>query len=393
MNSVTSGEGRIRIQLRRRGQRVEDVLIESSRAVSACRVLVGRKPEEAPAVAASLFGVCRQAQSLACRQACEAALGRLAVSEQGTRTALGVETEILREHAWRFLLDWPARLHVPARDAEMRQILVLLQALEASAQNGSGQIDFGQNRAGNSAQALDELETMLTAVIAGPKGRAAIDTDGAAFADWCTNENDGMAWLFNDILHQGLASIGRSGVTLMSELDLAALDTRLAKDSDGGFVSAPDWDGAGLETGPLARHQGHSLVKWANERAGLGLLARLVARLVDLFAGLARIRQIIDESQPPAGTETLSGEYQGRRFGLARVETARGSLIHRVEIQGDAVHRYQILAPTEWNFHPRCGPLVAGLAGLTGKPDQLEHLAKMVVTALDPCVDYELCVA
>ena len=393
MNSVTSGEGRIRIQLRSRGQRVEDVHIESSRPVAACQVLVGRTPQEAPAIAASLFGVCRQAQSLACRRACDAASGQLAGSEQDTGTALGVEIEILREHAWRFLLDWPARFHAPARDAEMRQILILLQALEASAKQVSKRTASAQNRSGDAAQALDKLGTMLTAVIAGPKGRAAIDTDDGAFEDWCANENDGMAWLFKNVLHPGLASLGSSPVALMAQLDLAAIDARLAKDSDGGFVSAPDWNGAGLETGPLARHQRHPLVTWAHERAGSGLLARLLARLLDLFAGLDRIRQIIHGEHAPADLENLGGEYQGRRFGLARVETARGSLVHRVEIQGDAVHRYQILAPTEWNFHPRRGPLIAGLAGLTGHPDQLVPLANMVVTALDPCVDFELSVA
>lgn len=65
-------------------------------------------------------------------------------------------------------------------------------------------------------------------------------------------------------------------------------------------------------------------------------------------------------------------------------------LLHRVEIEKDKVRRFQILAPTEWNFHPR-GALFQGLVGLSATDERLLHSkAEMMVMALDPCIGYEL---
>jgi coenzyme F420-reducing hydrogenase alpha subunit len=74
--------------------------------------------------------------------------------------------------------------------------------------------------------------------------------------------------------------------------------------------------------------------------------------------------------------------------GLGRIEAARGCLVHRVELREGRVARYQILAPTEWNFHPD-GALVRGLAGRAAGDDAAWR-ARLLVAALDPCVTYTL---
>jgi coenzyme F420-reducing hydrogenase alpha subunit len=76
--------------------------------------------------------------------------------------------------------------------------------------------------------------------------------------------------------------------------------------------------------------------------------------------------------------------------GLGWVETARGLLVHAVEVAAGTVRRYRIVAPTEWNFHPR-GAFAAGLAGVavTGE-DELRRLVHLAVEALDPCVAYRV---
>jgi Ni,Fe-hydrogenase I large subunit len=72
--------------------------------------------------------------------------------------------------------------------------------------------------------------------------------------------------------------------------------------------------------------------------------------------------------------------------GMGGVEAARGFLWHRVEMEQDRIKRYQILAPTEWNFHPK-GALFRGLHGLRFQAKtQLHKLTSMITTALDPCV-------
>jgi hypothetical protein len=49
---------------------------------------------------------------------------------------------------------------------------------------------------------------------------------------------------------------------------------------------------------------------------------------------------------------------------------------------------YRLLAPTEWNFHPR-GVVVQALETLAPDAD-LEQLASLLVEAIDPCVGYDL---
>jgi Ni,Fe-hydrogenase I large subunit len=80
------------------------------------------------------------------------------------------------------------------------------------------------------------------------------------------------------------------------------------------------------------------------------------------------------------------------RVGLGWVETARGALAHLIELDADGarIARYRILAPTEWNFHPR-GALAAGLLGVhEPRRADLRRRALWLLQALDPCVEHTL---
>ena len=78
--------------------------------------------------------------------------------------------------------------------------------------------------------------------------------------------------------------------------------------------------------------------------------------------------------------------------GAGLVEAARGALGHWMSIRGDRIERYQIIAPTTWNFSPRDaagipGPLESALAGLDtaghgAKSAALQH----VIRSFDPCM-------
>ena len=76
--------------------------------------------------------------------------------------------------------------------------------------------------------------------------------------------------------------------------------------------------------------------------------------------------------------------------GMAAVQTARGLLLHRARIVDDRVADYQIVAPTDWNFHPH-GPAASALRKLAAKDaEALERRATMTVQAFDPCVAYRI---
>jgi len=78
------------------------------------------------------------------------------------------------------------------------------------------------------------------------------------------------------------------------------------------------------------------------------------------------------------------------RVGRSLVETARGLLMHEVELDGERIADYKIVAPTEWNFHPK-GALATYLMGQpAGDRGELERRLARIVAALDPCVPWTL---
>jgi coenzyme F420-reducing hydrogenase alpha subunit len=76
--------------------------------------------------------------------------------------------------------------------------------------------------------------------------------------------------------------------------------------------------------------------------------------------------------------------------GLSRVDTARGTLMHRVELADDRVVSYVVVAPTERKFHP-IGGFVSAVAKLHGSDgDELRREVSRWVVAYDPCVDWKM---
>ena len=117
------------------------------------------------------------------------------------------------------------------------------------------------------------------------------------------------------------------------------------------------------------------------DRFGDGLLARWVARLAELAALPERLRAVLNGHETPApAPASPPGE------GLAAVEAARGRLHHRVALDSGRIRDYQILAPTEWNFHPE-GVAAQALADIRVEDDERRlSLARLLVNAIDPCV-------
>lgn len=139
----------------------------------------------------------------------------------------------------------------------------------------------------------------------------------------------------------------------------------------------PTWRGQATETGAYARSSG------ATNSVSGAFAARWLARLAELEAWASGAQQI-----GAGGTASATAVAPG--VGRALVETARGLLMHELVLEGERVADYHIVAPTEWNFHPR-GPLPGWLIG---RPcvdaAELRRFAAQAVAALDPCVRWEL---
>jgi hydrogenase large subunit len=78
--------------------------------------------------------------------------------------------------------------------------------------------------------------------------------------------------------------------------------------------------------------------------------------------------------------------------GIGLVEAARGALGHWLQIERGKIARYQIIAPTTWNFSPRDaagvpGALEQALVGLpVGESENAPLAVQHVVRSFDPCM-------
>jgi coenzyme F420-reducing hydrogenase alpha subunit len=357
---MSSGlEGRIDIRLSCTGDAVTDVTIRSSRPQLAQKLMAGRGPDEIADLAGLIFSLCGKAQRVAAQAACEAARSQTPGRDEHRQREHAVLMERAREHAWRLLLDWPEQA---GRSPDMPSLLALRQA--------------------EPARFADVLDGLLETVLLGESPTQWAERNLAGFDAWRHHGATQIARLFAD-LGDG-PDLGMSRVPMLPALP--QLDSVLATDlarqalADAAFCSAPCWLGEPAETGALARVSDHPMLEdWIAER-GRGAGARLLARLLELAGLPQRLR---DEAGQSGEIRSWTLEDD---VGMAGVETSRGLLLHVVRLHDGRVADYRIVAPTEWNFHPR-GPLAEALAGLPAGPG-LEARARLVSQSLDPCVAY-----
>jgi hypothetical protein len=350
-------EGELTVRLSWDGARIVGTTIASTRPRGIGDVLAGRAPEAAPALIGGLFSICGHAQAVAAASACEAALGAVADSRERVGRERRVRDEIARETLIRTLLDWP-RLTGGTPEASSIDTLRRLLAPGADA--------------GEAAR-----EAVRDAVLGAGADWSAFDAaDGAE--RWLAGQRAPVArWLAQ--LGAERPTFGAADVPLLpAPAAEVARATAAALERDAAFAAAPEWSNAPAETGALARTARAPAVAALVARWGRSAFVRLMARIVELV-GL--VRPDVPFERPLAGSVPL-----GAGRGAGWVETARGLLVHVVDVAAGRIARYRIVAPTEWNFHPR-GVLSAGLAGAIARSeDECRAMAALLVQSLDPCV-------
>lgn len=343
-------EARIAITLSVAHGAVTAAAIHSTRLVHASNLFAGRRPEEIHRLLPTVFSLCGTAQRIASELAVEDAGGiRPSPSvSRARRTAL--LSEAVAEHGLGMARDWPALLgESPHLDA-------------ARALRTAGRDPVAARAA------------FVTLLGAEPDY---ILGDEPSFRAWAEAGATPAARVLRDAL--ALAGFGSAQFSPLPAGGPPGLAERLSADSDGAYVAFPV---GGYETGPLVRQAAHPLVAALLRAHGPNIATRLAARLVELSRALHELASVVQDLEAPAPAPTPAPAI-GNGAGLGMVEAARGLLAHRVELEDGRVTRYQILAPTEWNFHP-AGPLVRGLVGMP--VEDLQRRAQWLAYALDPCV-------
>ena len=377
-------EGDLTVRLAWDGRQVRRVAIRSSRPFAITRVLAGRTPAEAGAMVPRLYSICGGAQGAAAAAALDAASAHSHDPRREAERELTTVLEAAQEHCWRLLIDWPKAMGRDAVTAPVaaarREIAPVLAALLAALPPGC--VAAGEPPAlAALARALDPL---AEAVFGMPPAAWLALADTAALAAW-TDRGATLPALLLRELHAEAPALGASDVALMPaatrEALVAAIVPVLRRDRE--FARAPAWDGVPVETGALARQRAHPLVAALRARDGNVVTTRMVARLTELAT---LIEQLHRGAPSPGAAAAVRAHALGENEGLGAVETARGLLLHRVRLEAGRVADYDIIAPTEWNFHP-AGALARGLERLGAASEQsLVRQVRIAVQALDPCV-------
>ena len=351
-------EGELVVRAAWDGTRVTGVDVASTRPHVAGRLLAGRAVAEAVAMVPRLYSICGRSQGVAAALACDAAAGRLPEAAALRESEAVVRNEAAQEVLRRVLLDW-SRLAGAAPDATA--LADVRNALSGAPEAMRAVVKERVVGAPNPWTVLDDADTGDRWLSAAAMPVAALITR--------------IAGARPDFAASDVALLPADG-------DAVARAVGAALAADAAFERAPSWQGAAAETGALARTRAQPWVAAVVARSGRSALARFVARVVELVA------QVRPDAPPRARVAGAVPIAPGA--GLGWVETARGLLVHAVEVGAGTVRRYRIVAPTEWNFHPR-GALAAGLAGVAATgDDELRRLVRLAVEALDPCVAYRV---
>lgn len=359
------------------------VSIGSNRALNLTHAFVGQSPERALATLPLLFSLCGTAQSVAAVSAVESGQG-ISPDPQtlACRRAL-VMLETIKEHGWRILLDWPKFLGLPPMHQPLAQLLRLRMELmrlllpDSSALMPGVVLTFPQQQSWRSLHG--QMQELLERALFGMPLKAwlALEDELELFA-WAQQTDTLAARYCQHLMSMGWLGLGACSAQSLLIQDYAEL-TRCMSDPQ--FIAQPSWQGQAKESTCLGRTES-KLIHQLSLDYGNGLMVRLVARLTEMAQQVVAL----------ADFQAISPEGFAPVTGLGVIPAARGLLAHRVQIQGGRVSEYQILAPTEWNFHPQ-GVVAQGLAQLDAGQAELEQQARLFIEAVDPCVAYQLEVA
>jgi len=142
------------------------------------------------------------------------------------------------------------------------------------------------------------------------------------------------------------------------------------------------------EVGPLSRAMLNKtpLIKDAHRKYSDSILTRIIARVCEIPQLLNHSKNLIQELdlsqnsyiQPSMDITKINAK------GTSAVEAARGSLIHKVELENGIIKKYDIITPTQWNLSNGTKEnLATSQKAMIGLDDT--NIAELVFKSFDVC--------
>jgi hypothetical protein len=353
MSELREMSSSIGVEVTRIEDRVEEAKVTPRRQVDATRILYGKAASDAPRLIGSVFTLCAASQRIASEAAVAAAQSQPTPDALRWRWRRMLYAERIAEHLRASLLDWPGEKSDPRRLAHLPALRKALGAARVA-----GEVNDNSLHA-----ALKEAAWEVGAPLEAGRNPTA----------W-------FAELWRDALQYAQIAPWLSSVDFLAIDDIESVHRALCE-RNADFLARPHLPGRIVETGAFARHFGYL-------SRNIGLMA---ARLQARFCDIAYALDVLASREPLAGEEDLVVARSSRRGeGFAMVDSPRGFLFHRVEIDASGVvTSYDILAPTEWNFHP-AGPFVQALAAAKLDVAEPRRFVATLAALFDPCASCDI---
>ncbi|MCU7830336.1 MAG: nickel-dependent hydrogenase large subunit [Candidatus Thiodiazotropha sp. (ex Myrtea sp. 'scaly one' KF741663)] len=388
-------EGELRIELQSQDQRVRGVTIQSSRPLQLPSLFEGKTTEAVLQMIPMLYSVCANAQAGAAVTACRQAMGVGVESRISLAESMLILCETAREHLWRILIDWPGFSGEAVNRAYLSDLPELMKQAKCACFGEQGEAFSLQPNLQLDCEGFRHLIEILSrtseqAVFGFPPGQWHSMCDMDDFHRWIDDKATAPARLLANVRDEGLCHLGGAEITALPDFEIQSMDRRLQQPDADRFIAQPDWDATPRETSALTRQATHPLIKALQSDYGSGLMTRMAARLLELSSIPGALLDLLHRLTGEESAHPVDPVQETNGVGLGIVEAARGRLTHRASLTDGVISRYQILAPTEWNFHPE-GVVAHGLLGLpAGDEAALRRQASLFINAVDPCVGYRL---
>jgi hypothetical protein len=358
--------GSVTIEVAVANRRVCSVRIESTRPTNIARLFVGRPVDDIPALAERLFSLCGRSHRLAAARAAAAAFERPLDQARRTADAIGLAAERIAETLRGTVLGEAT----PSAAVDPEVAMLLREALSAARTLMMHGLSEGKHSAVHAPALVARLSEAMHRLGVPP-----------ASPNFTPDPRTPIGRLLQEAERE-TAFLARTPDMLTEADDPDVVDALRVYGEC--FAAAPVLPGRVAETGAYARH-------WqSTAMAATALAARLHARLLEMVESLDLLQAAVTTGVPPE-TDLVNSEKTGLREGFAALESPRGRLYHWLRASAERqVAAYAILAPTEWNFHPR-GPLFEALVGAEiGTGEEARRRVSRLVAVFDPCVSFDV---
>lgn len=389
--------GKISAELHWQAGRIVNLSVSSSRPAEMGRLFAGRSVSDIARMLPLLFSACSVGQRLALARAVEQCRGVGVARDVALARQLMLQLENCRELLLRLLQHWvPSTAGQTAGQAvEHSVVLQQLQGLITGVQRRLGYLlepcathhtklnadQFRDQIQGEQRYLARQLQSMLVPLLGMPAQQ---------FPDWI--QTAAPEYSLNAVLLMPLVKLQREFAAVRLGPDLPGLPdlhqpeqqkilkSDYAQVQQTLFCATPVWQQQCCETGSYS--MSHDALQGFKQQGWHELSCRYAAVLLQL----SHIPGIMLQGS----SDVLLHLQNPAQAGYGVVDTARGQLLHRIDIEGERVKRYQIVAPTEWNLHP-AGLLAAKLQGVETETElQALSLCRKMLLLADPCVEFEI---